>query len=86
MHGYAVKEELSRRSQGALDFPTGSLYPALRRLERSGYLSGSWDESSARKRRTYKLTTAGRRALKRERQEWNTFASSIGGVMAPNPG
>lgn len=86
MHGYAVKEELSQRSQGALDFPTGSLYPALRRLERAGYLSGTWDESSARKRRTYELTASGRRALEREREQWNTFNRSIGAVMAPRLG
>ena len=53
-HGYAVIEALQRRSSGALDLPTGTVYPALRRLEDAGWIKGIWSTASGRKRRTYR--------------------------------
>ncbi|WP_158885316.1 helix-turn-helix transcriptional regulator [Amycolatopsis anabasis] len=81
LHGYAIIEALQLRSDGALDLPTGTVYPALRRLERAGYLASEWDVVSGRKRRTYRLTRAGQRALAAERAEWREFTSVIGGVL-----
>ena len=52
LHGYAVMETLRERSGGVLDVPTGTLYPALRRLERAGYLRGAWTTVGGRRRRT----------------------------------
>jgi PadR family transcriptional regulator, regulatory protein PadR len=85
LHGYAVMEALQERSAGALDLPTGTLYPALRRLERAGQIRGAWSTVGGRKRRTYRLTAAGRRALTAERADWRAFAAVIDGVLTPAP-
>ncbi|MQA83751.1 MAG: PadR family transcriptional regulator [Streptosporangiales bacterium] len=82
-HGYAIMEALQERSGGALELPTGTLYPALRRLERAGYLRSAWATVSGRRRRTYRLTAAGRRALAAERSAWRDFAAVIDGVLRP---
>jgi PadR family transcriptional regulator, regulatory protein PadR len=81
LHGYAIIEALQARSGGVLDLPTGSVYPALRRLERAHYVSGRWGMVGGRRRRTYQLTRAGRQALARERADWTRFTSAIGGVL-----
>jgi DNA-binding PadR family transcriptional regulator len=87
LHGYAVMEALRERSGGELDLPTGTLYPALRRLERAGYVQGEWDTVGGRKRRTYRLTPAGTRMLGEERADWDRFAAVVGGVLGrPGPG
>ncbi|SEP52660.1 helix-turn-helix transcriptional regulator [Amycolatopsis saalfeldensis] len=81
LHGYAIIEALSLRSDGALDLPTGTVYPALRRLERAGYLASEWDVVAGRKRRTYRLTRPGQQELAAERAEWQEFTTVIGGVL-----
>jgi DNA-binding PadR family transcriptional regulator len=81
LHGYAIIEALQLRSDGALDLPTGTVYPALRRLERAGWLDSEWDVVSGRKRRTYRLTRSGEQALAAERAEWRAFKTVIGGVL-----
>lgn len=81
LHGYAVIEALQVRTAGALALPTGTVYPALRRLERAGWLRGDWGTVSGRKRRTYTLTSSGRRALATERTEWLRFSGTIGRVL-----
>lgn len=85
-HGYAVIEALRARSGGQLDLPTGTIYPALRRLERAGLVQGSWSEVGGRKRRVYKLTAAGRRTLASERGTWETFSALLSALMEPTPG
>lgn len=85
LHGYAIMEALQSSSGGALELPTGSLYPALRRLERAGHLRSEWSTVAGRKRRTYELTTAGKRALTAERAEWRDFATAVEGVLRPGP-
>jgi PadR family transcriptional regulator PadR len=77
-------EALQRRSGGALDFSTGTIYPALRRLERAGYVRGEWATVTGRKRRTYRLTSAGRRALASERSAWVNFTTLVDGVLRPD--
>ncbi|UMG92682.1 helix-turn-helix transcriptional regulator [Nocardioides sp. TF02-7] len=81
LHGYAIIEALQVRSGGELELPTGTVYPALRRLEAAGYLTSDWDEVGGRRRRTYALSRAGRKALAQHRAEWRTFSSVIGGVL-----
>lgn len=81
LHGYAIIEALARRSGGALDLPTGTVYPALRRLEAAGHLDSAWDEVGGRRRRTYTLSRSGRKALAAERQEWTRFARVVGDVL-----
>ncbi|MER7047647.1 PadR family transcriptional regulator [Streptomyces jumonjinensis] len=83
LHGYAVMQAIQVSSGGALELPTGSLYPALRRLERAGYVQGEWRMVGGRRRRTYELTKAGERALAAERAEWRDFAAVVEGVLRP---
>jgi DNA-binding PadR family transcriptional regulator len=81
-HGYAIIEELKRRSGGAFDLPEGTVYPALHRLEQSGLLTSAWDAGSARRRRVYRITARGRRALAGERRAWDGFTRAVEGVVA----
>jgi PadR family transcriptional regulator, regulatory protein PadR len=81
LHGYAVMEALRRRSGGALDLPTGTVYPALRRLERAGWIDGAWSTVGGRKRRTYALSRAGRRELAARRSDWIRFSGVVGSVL-----
>jgi PadR family transcriptional regulator PadR len=85
-HGYAVIQEIHRRSGGAFDLPEGTIYPALHRLEQTGLLSSRWTVAeSGRQRRVYSLTPRGRRALSDHRAVWRRFADAIGGLFGePN--
>lgn len=84
-HGYAVIEELRLRSEEAFDLPEGTVYPALHRLEKAGYLSSGWSETQGRRRRTYTLTKRGSAALGEERQSWNEFSQAIAAVLKGVP-
>jgi transcriptional regulator len=81
-HGYAIIEELKRRSRGTFALPEGTVYPALHRLERAGLLESGWSASTGRKRRVYKLTRRGRRQLEARKSEWRDFARAIDAVLA----
>jgi PadR family transcriptional regulator PadR len=81
-HGYAVAERLRQRSREAFDLPEGTLYPALHRLERAGLLGSHWVEVNGRKRRVYRLTAKGSRALAQQQAEWRQFAQAVEAVMA----
>ena len=81
LHGYAIIEALSLRSGGELDLPTGTVYPALRRLEAAGHLRSTWATAGGRRRRTYTLSAGGRRALAKQRKEWRTFSAVVDGVL-----
>jgi PadR family transcriptional regulator PadR len=83
LHGYAVMEALLARTGGEVDLPTGTLYPALRRLERAGYLASEWSTVSGRRRRTYRLTSAGHKMLAAEKSEWDIFRSVMEAVLRP---
>jgi PadR family transcriptional regulator, regulatory protein PadR len=82
VHGYAVIEELKRRSSGALDLPEGTIYPALHRLEAEGLLASAWANGGGRRRRVYRLTRRGRTALGEHRVEWRRFVHAVDGVLA----
>jgi PadR family transcriptional regulator PadR len=82
LHGYAVIEELKRRSGGALSLPEGTVYPALHRLEAAGLLASTWSDGDGRRRRVYELTRRGRRELSVRRGEWREFARVVETVMA----
>ncbi|NUR84208.1 MAG: PadR family transcriptional regulator [Nonomuraea sp.] len=86
LHGYAIIEALQERSGGALNVPTGTVYPALRRLERIGYLASEWATVGGRRRRTYRLTGSGRKQLDGERTAWAEFSAVIGNVLRPAAG
>jgi PadR family transcriptional regulator len=81
-HGYAVIEELRRRSEGAFDLAEGTVYPVLHRLEADGLLASSWSTAAGRRRRVYRLTRRGRSALATSRDEWRRFAKAVEAVLA----
>jgi PadR family transcriptional regulator, regulatory protein PadR len=83
LHGYAVKEALRDSSDARFDLPTGTIYPALRRLEAAGLVEGTWAEAGGRRRRTYELTPAGRRRLAGNRAAWRDFASAMTAILEP---
>ena len=80
-HGWAIIDELRRRTNDALDLPEGTVYPALHRLERAGLLASTWDEVGGRRRRTYRLTRSGKGAVREKRHEWEAFALAVQGVL-----
>ncbi len=80
-HGYAVIEELRRRSAGAFDLPEGTVYPALHRLEAAGFLASSWEAGSGRRRRVYRLTRRGRSRLERGKRDWGAFSGAVAAVV-----
>jgi transcriptional regulator len=81
-HGYAVIEEIERRSGGSFDLPEGTIYPALHRLEQAGLLASRWViAESGRKRRVYSLTRRGTRALADQRLVWEQFSEAIGSLL-----
>ncbi|GAA3814957.1 helix-turn-helix transcriptional regulator [Sphaerisporangium flaviroseum] len=84
-HGYAVKEALRETTEGRIDLPTGTVYPALHRLERAGLIAGSWSVVGGRRRRTYELTATGRSALSRERTGWQEFATAVTAALGTRP-
>jgi DNA-binding PadR family transcriptional regulator len=84
-HGYAVIEALRQATGGQLDMATGTAYPALRRLEQAGLITGSWSVVAGRRRREYRLTTAGAETLAGRRSEWRDFAAMISGALAGRP-
>jgi PadR family transcriptional regulator, regulatory protein PadR len=84
-HGYAVIEELRSGSGGAFDLPKGTVYPALHRLEQAGLVRGTWSAETGRRRRTYRLTAAGRRRLGAERATWTRFSAAMSAVLEARP-
>ena len=80
-HGYAVIEQLKRRSGGAFELAEGTVYPVLHRLEAEGLLASSWSEAAGRKRRVYRLTRRGRSALEGRRREWRAFSGAVEAVL-----
>lgn len=81
-HGYAVIAALKQRSDGAFDFPEGTVYPALHRLERQGLVSSSRETVQGRQRRIYSLTSRGRVALRRRREDWERSVDRVRAVLA----
>ena len=77
-HGYEISKLIEERSAGALTFNVASLYPLLYRLEKRGWILGHWVEKEGqRRRRYYRLTTAGRQVLDSQRRGWESFVESI---------
>jgi DNA-binding PadR family transcriptional regulator len=84
-HGYAVKEALRDGSGGRFDLATGTIYPALHRLADAGLIAGSWSMVDGRRRRSYRLTAAGRRRLAADRENWREFAAAVSGLLEGPP-
>ncbi len=80
-HGYALIDDLRRRSAGAFELPEGTIYPALHRLERQELIQSAWSEEGGRRRRVYRLTRKGRRALGEKQRAWRSFARGMHDVL-----
>ena len=83
-HGHAIAKHIRRTSEDLLQVETGSLYPALHRLEARGWIEASWQHSERGKRaKYYRLTSRGRKELATERTKWETFSRAMGLVLKP---
>ena len=80
-HGYAIIAQLRVRTSGALDLPEGTIYPSLHRLERAGLLSSSARKVDGRTRRIYRITAAGRAALRDRLGAWESLVRSVSAVI-----
>ena len=83
-HGHAVAKQIQRTSEDLLQVETGSLYPALHRLEAKGWIAASWELSDKGKRaKYYHLTPVGRKKLAAEQSKWQAFARAMGLILNP---
>jgi transcriptional regulator len=83
-HGHAIAKHIQRTSEDLLQVETGSLYPALHRLEVKGWIAASWDLSNKGKRaRFYRLTAPGRRQLAAEQSKWDAFSRAMALILNP---
>jgi transcriptional regulator len=83
-HGHAIAKHIQRTSEDLLQVETGSLYPALHRLEARGWIAASWDLSVKGKRaRFYRLTRPGRQQLAAEQSKWETFSRAMRLIVNP---
>jgi transcriptional regulator len=82
LHGWAIAQRIQVLSKDVLQVNQGSLYPALQRLERQGWITAEWGTSETNRRaRFYRLTAAGRRRLEQERADWERLSAAISLVM-----
>ena len=84
-HGHEIAKHIQRTTDDVLQVEHGSLYPALHRLERKGWLSATWETPRGGKRefKYYRLTPAGKKQLRAEHSKWRRLVATIGRVMAP---
>ncbi len=86
MHGYAIARHIQQASGEALSVEEGSLYPALHRMERRGWIAANWGLSEANRRaKYYALTTLGEAQLKTEVAAWSRFVAAVAGVLNLRP-
>ncbi len=83
-HGHAIAKHIQRTSEDLLQVETGSLYPALHRLDAKGWIEASWELSDKGKRaRYYRLTRLGRKRLVAEQSKWQAFSRAMGLILKP---
>ena len=84
-HGHAIAKHIQRTSEELLQVETGSLYPALHRLEAQGWIAASWETSDKGKRaKYYELTARGRKQLMTEHSKWKAFSRAMGLILNPS--
>ena len=82
LHGYAIGQQINQTSRALLQVPQGSLYPALHRLEKKGWLSAEWVETDGgRRAKVYRLTRTGYQQLAREIADWQRLSKAIGWIL-----
>jgi PadR family transcriptional regulator PadR len=85
-HGHGIGQAIRQQSDDLLKVETGSLYPALQRLMKRGWLDAEWGLSEANQRaKYYRLTATGKAQLSRERDRWSQLVGAIGRIMNPAP-
>jgi PadR family transcriptional regulator PadR len=84
-HGHAIAKHIQRTSDEVLQVEHGSLYPALHRLERKGWIASKWERAKDRNRefKYYRLTPAGKKRLATQESKWKRVAAAIARVMSP---
>jgi PadR family transcriptional regulator PadR len=83
-HGYAIGQTIRAQSSDVLQVEAGSLYPALQRLSRKGWVTGKWGVTGARQRaKFYRLTAEGKKQLAREESRWTDLVNAIARIMKP---
>jgi transcriptional regulator len=87
-HGHQIARHIQRTTEDVLQVEHGSLYPALHRMERKGWIISKWEVAKERNRQAkyYRLTRAGRKQLVREESKWKQLAAAVATVMCPTPG
>src|SRR3954452_7223990 len=82
MHGLGISHRIAQITNGTFQVKPGSLFPALHRMEESGWLAASWGDSENKRRaKYYRLTAAGRRQLQAETRQWETIAMAIASAL-----
>jgi transcriptional regulator len=85
-HGYDLAQQIEQRSSGEISFHVASLYPSLYRMEEKGLIEGRWVEKPGqRRRRYYRLTKSGKKALASQRTVWDGFFSALNRVAGIRP-
>ncbi|MBT9329622.1 PadR family transcriptional regulator [Paracidobacterium acidisoli] len=85
-HGYGISQAIRSQSGEVLQVETGSLYPALQRIERQGWISSEWGQTEQKQRaKFYQITETGRQQLARDRSRWETMVAAITGILQPVP-
>ena len=83
-HGYAIAQTIRAQSSDVLHVETGSLYPALQRLAKRGWLASEWRQTDANQRaKFYRLTPEGKKQLLREQTRWSELVAAIGRILNP---
>src|SRR5512133_2242209 len=81
-HGWDISQRLQQLSSNVLQVQQGSLYPALHRLERRGWIKGHWETTENNRRaRYYQITAAGLKQLAHETRSWRTLVTAVGGIL-----
>lgn len=87
VHGHGIARHIQRSSDEVLQVDHGSLYPALHRLERNGWIAAKWQKNEkGREMKFYRLTAAGKRQLTKEESKWNRMAQAIARILNPAEG
>jgi PadR family transcriptional regulator PadR len=83
-HGYAIARSIEEATGDVIQVEEGSLYPALYRMEKRGWIEADWGTSeTGRRAKLYRLTNAGRKQLRLETAEWTQFATAVSRVLVP---
>jgi PadR family transcriptional regulator, regulatory protein PadR len=86
-HGYGISQVIRSRSGEVFQVETGSLYPALHRMERQGWIESEWGQTEQNQRaKFYRLTAEGKKQLVRDRSKWEALVAAMAGVMSPEAG